>query len=383
MRVAWAGCHNAGDVETRWMGMRAVRPEVDAVFARLYEAAAIPEFWPDALQMMSDLMDSRGTLLTRADRNHVGLIHSPDIADSVAAFFEGGWQDHDLRTERTLRRGVVENFTCEQHIVTPEEMRRSDYYNGFAVPADVPWFASGGIITGEAILGVSFQRNARQGAFSETDQMKLNRILPRLQHVLSVAYRLAGGQEGAMIEDLAGLDNGVILLGPSGLELDCNARAESCFGNGLIRGVFGPTARDPDVNRALRRLIEAACGDTPCPTHTVLVPQTRGPTLQIQAVRLTGQSRDLFSKARALLIVTPATDDDDRARLQTMFDLTSAEARVAVLMLAGRDVATMADELSISREAVRFHLKSILPKAGVGRQAEFVLRATQRLADLP
>lgn len=363
------------------MGMRSVRPEVDAVFARLYEAAAIPEFWPDALQMMSDLMDSRGTLLTRADRNHMGLIHSPGIAESVAAFFEGGWRDHDLRTERTLMRGVVESFTCEQHIVTPDEVRRSEYYNGFARPADVPWFASGGIITGEAILGVSFQRSERQGVFSEADQRRLNRILPRLQHVLSVAYRLAGGQERAMINDLAGFDHGVILLGPSGIELECNAKAESCFGNGLIRSVFGPTTLDPEVNRALRQLIEAACGDTPCPTQTVLAPQTKGPTLQIQAVRLAGQSRDLFGKARALLIITPASDDDDRTRLQTMFDLTSAEARVAVLLLAGLDVTAIADDLSISREAVRFHLKAILPKADVGRQAEFVLRATQRLAD--
>lgn len=365
------------------MGMRSVRPEVDVVFARLYEAAAMPEFWPQALQAVSDLMGARGTLLTRADRNHIGLIHSPGIAESVAAFFEGGWRDCDLRTERALKRGVVDSFTCEQHIVSAEEVKTSSYYNGFARPADVPWFATGGIVTGEAILGVSLQRTERQGAFSHADEARLNLMLPRLQHVLSVAYRLAGTHEEAVIQDLAGVRDGVILLGPGGLEIECNAMAERCYGDGLVRGALGPVARDPAADAALKRLIEAACGDIPCPTQTVVIPQTTGPALYVQAVRLVGQTQDLFGRARALLILSPAPGEDVPARLQSMFDLTTTEARVAMLLLAGRDVGAIAAALSISREAVRFHLKSILPKADVGRQADFVLLANRRLAGQP
>lgn len=353
------------------------------MFTRLYEAAAMPEFWPDALQSMADLMDSRGALLTRADRNHVGLIHSPGITDSVAFFFEGGWQDRDLRTERTLKRGVVDSFTSEQHIVTPEEIRCSEYYNGFARPADVPWFASGGIVTGEAILGVSFQRTARQDAFIQGDQTRLNAMLPRLQHVLSIGYRLVGAKERALMTDLASLKDGVILLGASGLEIECNATAELLYGDGLVRGPSGPTATDPAANLALRALIDAACGDTPCPIQTVVVPQTKGPSLRIQAVRLVGRTRDLFARAHAMLILSPASDGRDHERLQAMFHLTAAEARVATLLLAGQNVAGIADALSISREAVRFHMKSILPKADVGRQADFVLLANRRLAEQP
>jgi DNA-binding CsgD family transcriptional regulator/PAS domain-containing protein len=359
------------------MGTGQGGPDIEDVFARLYEAATLPEFWPDALQAFSDIMGSRGTLLTRVDRNHQDLIHSPDITDSVGAFFEGGWQTRDLRTKGALQRGALNGFTSEQHIITPDDMRRSAYYRDFARPADVPWFATGGILSPDAALGLSLQRTARQDAFSTGEIGKLDAMLPRLQHVLSIAYRLATTLERALIEDLGGFGDAVILLGDGGAELDCNAAAERLFGDGLVRGLSGPGASDPFTHQRLRLLIEAACGSSPCPTQVVDIPRRGGPPLRARASPVAGRAKDIFGRGRAFLIVSRsgAARAGDAADLCARFGLTPAEGRVASLLVSGKNTQQIAAALQVSPGAVRFHIKAILPKAQTHRRAEFVAKA--------
>lgn len=366
------------------MGRGQGRPDIEEVFARLYEAATLPEFWPDALQALSDIMGSRGTLLTRVERDHQGLIHSADITDSVGAFFEGGWQTRDLRTKGALQRGDLNGFTSEQHIITPDDMRRSAYYRDFAGPADVPWFATGGILSPDAALGLSLQRTARQGAFSTSEIAKLDGMLPRLQHVLSIAYQLAATLERALIEDLGGFGDAVILLGDGGAELDCNDAAERLFGDGLVRGPSGPGASDPFTHQRLRLLIEAACGASFCPTQVVDIPRRGGPPLRARASPVAGRAKDIFGRGRAFLIVSRsnASGAGVEARLCQRFGLTPTEGRVATLLLSGKSTEQIADALKVSPGAVRFHVKAILPKSQTHRRAEFVAKASRSVAGL-
>jgi len=54
------------------------------------------------------------------------------------------------------------------------------------------------------------------------------------------------------------------------------------------------------------------------------------------------------------------------------FELTPAEARLAVGIGSGKNLESIADELGILKETARSQLKSIFLKAGVRRQAELV-----------
>ncbi|MCC6663007.1 MAG: hypothetical protein IT375_04640 [Polyangiaceae bacterium] len=60
------------------------------------------------------------------------------------------------------------------------------------------------------------------------------------------------------------------------------------------------------------------------------------------------------------------------SRLQLLFALTFAEARVASRLARGADLTTIAQELRVSRETVRTHLKRIYCKTGARRQAALV-----------
>ena len=59
--------------------------------------------------------------------------------------------------------------------------------------------------------------------------------------------------------------------------------------------------------------------------------------------------------------------------LQCHFGLTSAEARLALHLVAGETLRAAAVKLSITYETARTHLKNIFGKTGTCRQAELVI----------
>lgn len=359
--------------------MAEAAPDTASVIDLFYEAAALPVFWPEALDGLSRMMNARGAMITSPE--HTGLVHSAGLEESVAAFFEGGWESRHTRTTAATRRGVS-TFVCDQNIITPEALRRSDYYNGLAIPADVPWFAACGLgEPGAARVGLSLQRTARQGAFTRQEIQRLNRLLPRLKHIRSTACRLAAAENQYLLGALGAFGDAVILLGHDGVELDCNDMAQALFGDGLVRGPGGIVgAEDPAAHMRLRALIDAACASPIAPMKTVTIPRPGKSPLAVQMSPVVGRARDLFGKARVFMTVsTPSIGQGhDAASLGARFRLTPTEARVATLLLQGQTVAAIADSLSVSTGAVRFHLKSILPKAGVHRQAEFIAMVAAR-----
>src|SRR4029450_278147 len=59
--------------------------------------------------------------------------------------------------------------------------------------------------------------------------------------------------------------------------------------------------------------------------------------------------------------------------LQRHFDLTPAEARLALHLVAGETLRSAEAKLSITYETARTHLKNIFNKAGTCRQAELLV----------
>ncbi|MGX9981699.1 helix-turn-helix transcriptional regulator [Methylobacterium fujisawaense] len=61
-----------------------------------------------------------------------------------------------------------------------------------------------------------------------------------------------------------------------------------------------------------------------------------------------------------------------RSVLKGLFDLTPAEARVALSVAGCRMVEQIATEIGISPSTVRAQLKAVMAKTGVKRQAELL-----------
>lgn len=121
----------------------------------------------------------------------------------------------------------------------------------------------------------------------------------------------------------------------------------------------------------------SASADATMARRIIRLADTEGRPWVGQAMPVAGEAGDIFSNGHAVLIFMPAhaASRPSAAVLAVAFDLTPTEARVAELIAAGLTVDDVASRLSCNRNAVRFHMKSILPKANVRRHAAFVAAA--------
>lgn len=67
------------------------------------------------------------------------------------------------------------------------------------------------------------------------------------------------------------------------------------------------------------------------------------------------------------------------ARCRARFDLTEAQARLAIFLSEGGTIGEYAATMGLSVETVRSHLKSVFAKTGVKRQAELAILMHERL----
>lgn len=352
--------------------------DLEGVLASLYEAAVVREKWPTALQNLADLCGSRGALITRGDRSHDGLLYSPGLGPTVAQFFEQDWHLNDYRTVGARPR-INRGFVADQHIITHDEIAQSDYYASFAAPAGVPWFAAGGLDRVDGVaLAFSLQRSDKQGAFSKRDLQRLNAILPRLREVLSLTYRINTDRERALLAGLEMIDQAAVLVDRQGLVKDMNGAAAALVGSLLTVRAKRLQACGPGLQPGLTRWIESACApdcqSAPDARRIIRLEDKTGRIWMGQAMPVSTAACDIFGSGHAVLIFMPAhaTRRPSEAMLITAFGLTVAEARVAGLIAAGLTIDEVAARLSLNRNAVRFHVKSIFLKAGVHRQAAFV-----------
>ncbi len=91
-------------------------------------------------------------------------------------------------------------------------------------------------------------------------------------------------------------------------------------------------------------------------------------------VPIRGAARDIFVRCAAVLVMTPVGSPQAPATelVQSLYDLTPAEARVARGLVAGKTLEDIAAEQSVSRNTVRTHLRGVMEKTGCNRQAEVV-----------
>lgn len=87
-------------------------------------------------------------------------------------------------------------------------------------------------------------------------------------------------------------------------------------------------------------------------------------------------SSDL-TRAAVLLTIDAPRSRRDLTALARLYRLTSAEVRVLVLLLDGRDTAAIAAEMRIAMTTLRSHLKALYQKTQTRRQAELVRLAAR------
>ncbi|HXG32252.1 MAG TPA: helix-turn-helix transcriptional regulator [Bryobacteraceae bacterium] len=204
-------------------------------------------------------------------------------------------------------------------------------------------------------------------------------LLPHLRRAATIAERMAFFEANQSVLDR--LPIGVIFVGSGGAAIQWNCAAAEILhardGFSLHKGIL--SAADPCAQARLRKLIQSALWPQKPPAGAaVAVPR---PSLrrdyQVMAASLFPQLRQPATPhlhVALLFIIDPERQPPASTRLLIeLYKLTRKEAVIAAKLSEGKTIKQAAQELSVTYETARTHLRRIFSKTGTSRQAELLL----------
>jgi len=342
---------------------------------RIYESAFVPDLWPEILAKLVQLDGAMSSWLFISNRNVVRWTASSQEARAdLRPLIESGVFARLDRLKRLLRSkqtGFIPDHTLYSSV---EEMRNDPAYRDMLYPRGMGW-GSGLAIrlpTGDD-MAIAVERAYDRGPLSPADVEKLNKVHSHLARAAFVAARMQLERARAATETLALLGIPALVFADSGKVLSANELIESLSGFVLWRANDGIALADTRADALLRDAI-ATVDDDDVPSVRSFPVRNADSAMVAHVVPIRGSARDVFARCAALLMLTPVTRPEAPSveLIQSLFDLTPAEARVARGLAAGQTVNDIAAESGTSTNTVRSHVKVVLTKTGYHRQSDVV-----------
>ncbi|MEZ5936127.1 MAG: hypothetical protein R3F54_30340 [Alphaproteobacteria bacterium] len=360
---------------------------VDTAIDVLYEAAAEPNSWSDALTLIADLLGAAGAQFFIWDKSCSAMSFSavgrlPDEGNAAYVSHYGAID---------TRRQALDRLPAQQVLATDEtfdggRFRRSEFFNDFLLPYDVPYAACSRVLVTErqsAVIGVL--RHRHQGPFDAPALGKLDHLLPHLGRVACLHHKLADLRQRSQMTTSAldMLAHGFLITDIDGRVHLMNRAALEMVGEGhglaLSHGRLS-AARPGDAARLARMIAVAARPKGGSPGQACSAMQVTGPSgcrslaLLVMPLCLAPQFATISANPAAIVMISEpsAAPRLPEQCLMGMFALTAAEARLAITLGSGRRLECIAAERGRSMSTLRTQMRAILNKTGTDRQADLL-----------
>ena len=349
-----------------------VEPEL---IDRIYECSFVPELWPGVLDALAGLIEARGGSLF--------------VSNGASTYWSASDINRD-RTERCVRenwlaRGTFAarlfgarhpGFITEDDAFTPQELEVEPIYRDFLRPGGIGRGAATvfPMPTGEKVI-LAVNRLLERGPVEKHFIDRLDVLRPHLARAILMSARLQLERARAASETLGSLGLPAVVLNERGKTLAANDQLKNVAGfvTWLARDQFA--LMDKKADQMLRTALEAV-ERTPAAgvrSFPVRAPDRDG-ALVAHLIPIRLSARDIFVRCAAALVLTPvaAPSAPPVELVQSLFDLTPAEARVARYLVSGQSVDDMTDASGVSHNTIRTHVRCVLQKTGCHRQSEVV-----------
>jgi DNA-binding CsgD family transcriptional regulator len=343
---------------------------------RALSAAAIdPTHWAEALAAVAACTGSHGAVLLPVIGALPALAATTSMEDAMELYIGGEWHVRDERHRAVpsfLKKGVVTDDDC-----MPREVRkRSPYYQDFLGACNFTDWAGVRVGRDELVWCLSVQRTADQGPFSAIELTWLSELANSLDSVAQTSAALGLAKGESALDAFGFSERAAVLLDRRGSVVRVNDAAERLIGDDIQISGGRVLCRDPKSNErlalAIKDLLWSYKSST---TPPVVFPKASGGKFIVYPMRLPGLTSSPLSAFHAILVIsdTDAVHAGAMLTVRQAFDLTAAEAHLAVAIAAGKDLETFSAERQLSKETVRNQLKSIFLKTGTNRQAQLAV----------
>jgi DNA-binding CsgD family transcriptional regulator len=339
---------------------------------RIYESCFVPEVWPEVLDKLGRIGDTAGASLFVFKNAAQLCVASPEPRERAELLVKEGW----LRRGQIIPRLFAQRyagFLIDVDFFTPEELAQEPIYRDFWRPRGVGWGMATAIPipTGENIACV-LSRPTERGPFDHAAAQRLEALRPHLARSALISARLQLERARVVSQTLAIIGVPALVLDERGRVLAANSLIETK--NGIIhwRAFNRVSLQDSRADQLLRDALAGLNAENWCSVRSFPVHDVGDAKFIAHVIPIRLSARDIFVRCAAVLAMTPVTAPHAPPveLVQSLFDLTPMEARVARGLAAGKDVETIATERGVSSNTIRTHVRGVLEKTGCYRQAE-------------
>lgn len=376
--------------------------KTDAALDACYQAIVSPDLWPDSLQSLATSIGASCLMFYARNPDPSGhdprnpgrrfdlLPASREYQGLLEEYIANQWYLNHYRAERGSRLlDSGQSIVLEHDLASDDERKNLSHYNDLYLRFGYPGFAMTGLKANRQLWAVTMLRDRSQGHFQRGDVPLLSALNHHFRRMILFSETLAIREGGAALQAFNVSGTAGFLLGADGCVLRHSRRAEDLLGQGLTIVARHLLAEDVEGNRELGALVHKAVSRELSSAVesglSVLIPRKERRPLLVEALPTIGMISDAFAATSAILLVF---DMEERPRmpekrLALLFGLTAAEARVASMLVAGKDIPTVAEEARITLETARTHVKQILAKSQTHKQTEFIVLASRLLPGRP
>jgi DNA-binding CsgD family transcriptional regulator/PAS domain-containing protein len=346
----------------------------------LYEAAAVPDHWPQALAGLSSTIGAASAHLVRWNRSlemaDFAVTGRGDVKLARQYSYEYGRIDP---TRRALERSPCGSWVANHTLFDKHSFLRHPYNAEFLLPSGYQYVLKSRVVDhadgSYSVFGLVRTANSEPFSNELLDGLRAS-LGPHLRRAAMLSNKLAPARVRGRISEAA-LDHlpvPVVIVAETARVLLVNQAAVRALDASKDIAVRRSTLRveDPTSDQKLRSLLrlESAGGviRVPRPDAGPLVVSVTPLTPDVDLPCAKGDRSFLVSITDPMMQMNSCST----SVLRQVYGLTPAEAQVATLLGEGLSLAEAAERQGIAVATARVELKRVFAKIGVSRQGELV-----------
>jgi DNA-binding CsgD family transcriptional regulator len=353
--------------------------KLDEVTARLGDVVLDPAGWPSFMDEVCAAVGATGAAMLQSDIRTEDIPRTDSISDYFTrTYFPSNLHLTDIRAARGVPRLLAgtDVITDADLFESEAEMLRDPLYATLG-EFGLKWFAGVGFRAGSALWALTIQRSPQEGMF-DTDEVKaLSKVSVRLTEAATLSTVVGRSAITGITNALDLIQIATIAVGRFGTVIGMNSQADACLGQELTIRNNRLMLRDRQANAELTRLIDQLDHTSDLltmPSSPIVMRRIDKRPIVIHMQPVPPAARTPFLGARAILLIRDLENNAafDPNLLATTFELTPAQARLAVRLARGDSVEEAAQQAGVAVATARNQLKAIFQKTGTHRQAELV-----------
>jgi DNA-binding CsgD family transcriptional regulator/PAS domain-containing protein len=358
--------------------------EFSCIVGDIYDCAFDQSLWSGALTRISTALNAAYATVSVSDPKFTNprmAAHSPWDPAWLKSLNEDFGVD-GVPGLKQVAFGDVDIAHSTMNQMSEADFQQSAFYRNWVAPqglrdACVMKF----VHTADRIGVMAVVTRATRGIVTADERQLMSLMAPHIRRASLIGDLLnyARVEASQYRTALDALSTSVFFVDCDGRVHYANQSAEALLRDGahitVAAGRLMPS--DPAVRAALAdTLLRTRSSDPELGGRGIGIPlagSDRAPTVAYVLPLMASVAQSLYRPATAAVFISNQVSvPPPSSVLETLYDLTPAEARVMLHISAGKSIADVSDTLGLSQNTVKTHLSRVYGKSGTNKQSDLV-----------